>query len=368
MYAGGLSHISAGAWVPEQLTHYVEAVSGRTARLCGGHAAYIMAGQAALVAYPLAVDALDANSPCAPAHSPDAGRLCPPAYATDAAAASSLAKTTDAAAACAPTASTSLPRGAPERAGTGLRQASDGEAAQLAEALEALAAMGCDRVSILAPFRCAGAAVVQTDCYWQIALPCPPERQKVRNLLRRAATEARVDEDDFGPGHQALVAAYLAARPLPPGTRAIFAALPAYARLAGSPGLNVRLYSARRQDGSLAGFAIGDFTGLHTAFYMFAFRARNAPPGTADLLLRRILTQAEVMGHRRLNLGLGVNPGIAFFKQKWGASPLLPYVESAWPLQGRSGGHSDGGAGGGPSGIIRGLRRLFGAGPHGVIP
>ncbi len=32
----------------------------------------------------------------------------------------------------------------------------------------------------------------------------------------------------------------------------------------------------------------------------------------------------------RMNLGLGVNPGIRRFKEKWGAGRCLPYVETSW--------------------------------------
>ena len=43
-----------------------------------------------------------------------------------------------------------------------------------------------------------------------------------------------------------------------------------------------------------------------------------------DYMVR--LAQAE--GKRYLNLGLGINPGIRRFKEKWGAAAFLPY-ESA---------------------------------------
>jgi hypothetical protein len=33
-----------------------------------------------------------------------------------------------------------------------------------------------------------------------------------------------------------------------------------------------------------------------------------------------------------MNLGLGVNAGVAFFKRKWGAAPFLPYVEVSWDI------------------------------------
>jgi hypothetical protein len=78
---------------------------------------------------------------------------------------------------------------------------------------------------------------------------------------------------------------------------------------------------------------VGEYAGLSTAFYMFAFRdARMAPPGATDLLLCRLLDEARERGQTRMNLGLGVNEGVGFFKRKWGAVPFLPYVQATWEI------------------------------------
>ena len=54
-------------------------------------------------------------------------------------------------------------------------------------------------------------------------------------------------------------------------------------------------------------------------------------------LLNALLDEAAGRGHMLLNLGLGINPGVAFFKRKWNARPWLPYVETSWefPARGR---------------------------------
>ena len=66
---------------------------------------------------------------------------------------------------------------------------------------------------------------------------------------------------------------------------------------------------------------------------MFAFRRPDAPPGTADALLAALAAEAETRGHGLLNLGLGIHPGVAFFKKKWGASLFLPCVETGWSVR-----------------------------------
>jgi hypothetical protein len=60
---------------------------------------------------------------------------------------------------------------------------------------------------------------------------------------------------------------------------------------------------------------------------MFHFRAKDrAVPGASDLLLRDAIREAERQGKRFMNLGLGMNRGVAFFKEKWGATPFLTYA------------------------------------------
>lgn len=93
------------------------------------------------------------------------------------------------------------------------------------------------------------------------------------------------------------------------------------------------LFAARDCEGALQGFAVGDYTALGTVFYLFAFRAPESPPGTADALLDALAAEGIRRGHTLLNLGLGINPGIVFFKRKWNATILRPHVETSWAVQ-----------------------------------
>ncbi len=168
------------------------------------------------------------------------------------------------------------------------------------------------------------------DVYFALPLPAPPRAQKLRNILRRAGRELRIDRGrHVGSDHLALVQRYLDDRHLAVGTRHIFLQLPRY--IEASEGSLI--VSARVSDGRLAAFAVGEFASLSTAFFMFCFRdSRLAPPGSADLALSGLLDEAHERGHTLMNLGLGVNEGIRFFKRKWGADPLLPYVEVGWDI------------------------------------
>ncbi len=166
------------------------------------------------------------------------------------------------------------------------------------------------------------------DQYLSLALPVQNIPQKVRNLIRRAGREVNIQQGrNLEKQHFSLIEQYLKHRQLNTGTRHIFRNIGKY--LQDCPG--ALAVSAWTEDNRLAGFSIGDYTGLETAFYMFSFRNPDtAPPGTADMLLHELLTEGAKRGHRRMNLGLNVNPAIAFFKKKWKAQTFLPYVETTW--------------------------------------
>ena len=196
---------------------------------------------------------------------------------------------------------------------------------------QALQIRGLRRITVIGSVRPPQApdrSIATEDCYYALPMPPPPPGQKLRNLLRRAGRELTLDgAHQYGDDHMALVQRYLEERHLATGTRHIFRQLPRY--LAASAGS--LLLSARLADGRLAAFAVGEFAASRTAFYMFSFREpRLAPPGASDFLLSGLLDEARERGHAQINLGLGVNEGISFFKRKWGAVPFLPYVQVSW--------------------------------------
>ena len=56
-----------------------------------------------------------------------------------------------------------------------------------------------------------------------------------------------------------------------------------------------------------------------SALQNMSFRALS------DLLLAALIERSRQQGKRFINLGLGINPGIAAFKLKWGAEKFLHY-------------------------------------------
>lgn len=227
-------------------------------------------------------------------------------------------------------------------------------AARLDAAVEEASSLrGVESLAVLSPFR-PGAAPEwavssKADAYWGIPLPADPGGmaygQKLRNQLRRARRDIAVAREDWTAGHAGLVEYYIRSRPFAPGTRHLFRQIGPYVEAVP----DALLFAARDSEGGLQGFAVGDYASLGTVFYLFAFRAPESPPGTADALLDALAGEGIRRGHTLLNLGLGINPGIVFFKRKWNAAILRPHVETSWTLARPE-----------EQGLLGSLKKLFG--------
>jgi hypothetical protein len=142
-------------------------------------------------------------------------------------------------------------------------------------------------------------------------------------MLRRASRDTRVESArEIRKEHLSLIGEFLAAHPVSQELGYIFDRIPAYV----SAVPTARIFSARDRTGALIAFDVAEFGAKDFAFYQFNFRSRTQyVPGASDLLLDAVITAAQSEGKRYLNLGLGINPGVRRFKEKWGGQPFLPY-------------------------------------------
>jgi len=267
-----LADLGARAVVPEQIPAYVRAVSGNTLKSCEGFAAWTSPGSLILVAFPAEDEVAD----------------------------------------------------------TAFWE-SESYTSRLDKAVaQALAMPELRRITVLAPAVPAAApesAVIDRDAWWSISLPHRPG-QKLRNMLRRSQREVSITVEDWGEEHTVLVDHYLKVRTLAPGTRHIFGRVGEYVRK--SP--DALLFAARDAAGRLQAMAVGDFSAMSSAFYMFAFRRDDCPPGVSDALVAELAREAERRGQSTLNLGLGIDGGISFFKKKWDAVEAMPHFETSWTV------------------------------------
>lgn len=157
------------------------------------------------------------------------------------------------------------------------------------------------------------------DRYYTLELPLLKPPPGVAYMIRRAAREVQVCKGSFGTDHEKLVADFVASRGLGPAHQIIFHQIPRYLEAS-----DTAVLIEARKNGELAAFNIVDFGAADYAFYMFNFRSASlSVPGASDLLFSEMMRMAEEKGKRAINLGLGINPGVIRFKEKWGAKPFL---------------------------------------------
>jgi hypothetical protein len=159
------------------------------------------------------------------------------------------------------------------------------------------------------------------DDYYRLDLAQLLIPKKIRNMLRRARREVNISHGQFDREHKKLLNKFLRGSNFDKATRFIFQRLPEYIATD-----SAQLYDARNTQGDLIAFDVAEIGARNYAFYMFNVCPRKANfPGASDLLLAYIIEQAQAQGKRYLNLGLGIHPGIQFFKQKWGGDAFLKH-------------------------------------------
>ena len=167
-----------------------------------------------------------------------------------------------------------------------------------------------------------------SDRYYRVDLAALSISQKVRNMINRAKRHLKVEKrKTLDEGHHQLVREFLTAHPVGQQTRFIFERIPDYV----SSSATAWVYDAKNEKGELVAFDVAEMGPKHYAFYMFNFTSHNRDvPGASDLLLWEILLQAKSEDKHYINLGLGINPGVSFFKEKWGGVPFLPYSSCSY--------------------------------------
>lgn len=174
------------------------------------------------------------------------------------------------------------------------------------------------------PSSIAGSVHPPSDHYYRLDLGSVSVSQKVRNMLNRAGRELTVERGrSFDEEHRRMVDDFLKLHPVEEATRFIFKRIGEY--IASSS--TAWLFDARNGEGRLVAFDIAEFKPKNDGIYMFNFSSPALYiPGASDLLLAELIRHGKAEGKNYMNLGLGINPGVTFFKKKWGGETFLPYT------------------------------------------
>jgi len=184
-----------------------------------------------------------------------------------------------------------------------------------------------EHVSLIAPFIPSSindCVHPPSDYYYRLDLASLSISQKLRNMLSRAGRELSVERNKtFDGEHKKMVDDFLKTHPVDEATRFIFKRIAEY--LSSSP--TAWVFDARNKGNELVAFDVAEFKPRDYAIYMFNFGSDVLyVPGDSDLLLSEVIQQAKKEKKKYINLGLGINPGVTFFKKKWGGAAFLPYA------------------------------------------
>lgn len=163
-----------------------------------------------------------------------------------------------------------------------------------------------------------------SDHYYRLELATLSISQKLRNMLTRASRELSLEKTRrFGREHKKLVDNFLKAHPVDEGAQVIFKRIDKYL----SSSTTAWVFDARSRKGELVAFDVAEFRAKDYAIYMFNFTSDALyVPGASDLLLSGVIQEAKKERKKFVNLGLGINAGVTFFKKKWGGVAFRPYA------------------------------------------
>lgn len=162
-----------------------------------------------------------------------------------------------------------------------------------------------------------------SDYYYILNLSNFILTSKLKNSINRALKETElVIDKKVTSQHLCLIEEVISYKKFDEYTQYIFKKIPDYVKSSST----VQVFSAFDRKGNLVGFDIADCQSEKFCFYMFNFISRkNYIPGISDLLFYEIVKKAKYSGKLFINMGLGINEGVVFFKRKWGAERFLPY-------------------------------------------
>ena len=199
---------------------------------------------------------------------------------------------------------------------------------------KALSACGAEHCFIMAPSLSEEmrqkAVTLEEDQFYALPVEAPvPGR--LRNILDTLGLTV-VTGREFTPGHRRLWAEFMGRTALKPNVRELYARTASVLDAARDrPGADLRLFDALDGEGNIAASLLLDFAPEHIVSYIIGAHSRSHyTPHATDLLFRAMLETARAEGKKEIQLGLGVNEGIARFKRKWGGRPSLPYVMGEW--------------------------------------
>lgn len=184
-------------------------------------------------------------------------------------------------------------------------------------------------MSLMPPESCIKLA---SDKYYRIDIANLKIDQKLRNTIKRASRELVINrENKIRDEHCQLISEFIASHNIDDDTRYIFERVSDYLSFVPTS----EIFSARDKKNNLVAFNVAEFVPKDYTFYMFNFISQNHyVPGASDIILNEIIRVSKEKGKLFINLGLGINEGVTFFKEKWKGTPFFDYEFCLYRVKG----------------------------------
>lgn len=172
------------------------------------------------------------------------------------------------------------------------------------------------------------ANLMQADQYFELDLAGYQPAPELRRIIKKTDLSIRVDFNrNYSDRHQELIDEFLNLHELPLLVAALYQNLAEI--MENLPSLF--LLDAWDHRGNLSAFYAVDQAAKNFDTYLIGCYSRaNYVPHASDRLFWEMIELARRGGKSSIQLGLGVNPGIRKFKEKWGGRPFLDYY--AWQI------------------------------------
>lgn len=185
---------------------------------------------------------------------------------------------------------------------------------------------GCHRLKVLMPsypIKGIDYRLVSIDDYYILNMDNINVSQKNRNMLSRASMNLWVERTKvFDSEHRFIIELFLKDRDFDEDTRWLIKNVDNYIKNSDT----AQILNARDEKGRLVAFDVVDMFSKDYIFYMFNIRPKTPHvPGASDLLFYEMVKMAKDTNKKYINLGLGINKGVRFFKEKWGGKPFFPH-------------------------------------------
>ena len=163
----------------------------------------------------------------------------------------------------------------------------------------------------------------ESDQYYTLDIQSLEVKSDLKRVVQKALNGLMTERSrSMAREHADLTQEFIKREKPYPRIRELFLSMPDYVR--GSQ--TAVVLNARDKKGHLSAFYVVDLGAESFATYLVGCHSKKRYMAHAsDLLFFEMIRLAQESGKRSINLGLGVNPGIRRFKEKWGGVPFLNY-------------------------------------------